>query len=81
VFMAFLGGAVLAPSVGYADRPAGRVPVVGVIASERFKAALLEGLGDAGYDVGTDLTVNLVRLLQRNDSLNSPTNWSRSIAT
>ena len=57
VFMAFLGGAVAAPSVGYAERPAGRVPVVGVIASERIKAALLEGLRDAGYDVGTDLTI------------------------
>jgi putative tryptophan/tyrosine transport system substrate-binding protein len=57
VFMALLGGAIAAPSVGYAERPAGRVPVVGVIVSERIKAALLQGLRDAGYDAGTDLTI------------------------
>jgi hypothetical protein len=58
VFMALFGGVVAAPSVGYAEPPAGRVPVVGVIASERLKAALLEGLRNAGYDVGTDLTID-----------------------
>lgn len=57
VFMALLGGAVAAPCVGYAQRPAGRAPVVGVIALERLRAALLEGLRDAGYSVGTDLTI------------------------
>jgi hypothetical protein len=57
VFIAILGSAIAAPSVGYAERPAGRVPVVGVIAPERNKAALLEGLREAGYHAGTDLTI------------------------
>ena len=53
-----IGAAASASVKGYAQQsPGARVPRIGLLAYERVKGQVLQGLRDVGYDIGKDLII------------------------